>query len=200
MLTNKETFEILQSLYDTIDIKSNIISKEKRMDKDDVKSIIYMTTFNYVKKYYNSKKSKPITFFLNFAFPKSRVEITRQMLPIKLSHGLVEKGVHHNLRFTSLDVNAGEEDDQDLYNLFGSYNDNTIDFYDSETYTNKLLRNSNLTAKEEDILKMYYGLHSGKQYSLAKIGQKYNVSYEYIRAIREKGLSKIRKYNNIGVN
>lgn len=192
MLTNKETFKILQTLDKIIDTKSNIISKEKHIDKDDIKSIIYMTTFNYIKKYYDNKKSKPITFFLNFAFPKSRVEIVRQMLPIKLSHGLIESGTHNNLSFTSLDINTGEEDDQSLYNLFGGYEDDTVDINDNKNYVNKLLSTTKLTKKEIDVLTSFYGIGC-EQKTRHELMDQYHCSSSRIYELKNTAIRKIRK-------
>lgn len=198
MLKNKEVFNLISGIEQLIDTKANIISKEKRLEKDDVKSIIYLTTVNFFKKYYNKKRAKPITFFLNFCLPRARVEIIRQSSPIRLSYSSVEKGLYNDFTFTSLDNKNIESDNSDLYDLYASYEDNSIDIYDNKTYTNKLLNKSNLTAKEKKIVKMYFGFYKDREYTLKEIGKVYNTSYEMIRRIKDRSLNKIKIHNRIG--
>lgn len=49
-----------------------------------------------------------------------------------------------------------------------------------------------LTDKENDILKMYYGIEYGKEFNLEDIGKKYKLSNERVRQIIEKSIKKIR--------
>lgn len=198
MLNNKEVFKIIKEIEQDMEIKATIIAREQNLDKDDTRSIVYLTTFNFFKKYYNSKKSKPITFFINYCVPRSRIEIIRQTHPVKLSYNSIEKGLNKNFSFISLDCKTGEADDNDLYDLYATYEDNSIDFYDSKSFSDKILNKSNLTAREKKVLKMHYGLYGDKEYSLKEIGKTYNVSLEMARKIRDNGIRKIRQYNKIG--
>ena len=51
-----------------------------------------------------------------------------------------------------------------------------------------------LDEKEREILKMRYGLSPyDKVYSLEKIGELYGMSYENVRKLEKKGLSKLKK-------
>lgn len=199
MIKDKEVFKVISTIEKIIDTKANIIAKEQKIEKDDAKSIIYLTTVDFFKKFYDNKKSKPITFFLNFCLPRAKVEIIRQSYPLKLSYDSIEKGTHKNFSFTSLDYKTGEAEDSDLYDLYAAYEDNSIEIFDNKTYSRKLLNRSKLTQKEKKILKMYYGLYRNKEYTLKEIGKIYNISFEAVRLIRNKGLNKIKKYNNIGV-
>lgn len=49
-----------------------------------------------------------------------------------------------------------------------------------------------LSPREQDIIKLRYGLLDGKVHTLAKIGEKYSVTRERIRQIEAKALAKIR--------
>ncbi len=198
MLKGKEVFKVVKTIEQIIDTKANIISKEQKVDRDDARSIIYLTTIDFFRKFYDNKRSKPITFFLNFCLPRAKTEIIRQMHPLKLSYDSIEKGTYKKFSFTSLDCRVGDADDNDLYDLYTPYEDNTIELFDIKTYGNKLLNKSKLTAKEKKVIKMYFGLYNDKQYTLKEIGKAYNICHETARRIKDTGIKKIKTYNRIG--
>lgn len=49
-----------------------------------------------------------------------------------------------------------------------------------------------LTDKERDVLRLTYGLHGGKEWTLERVGNKYNISRERIRQIQLKAIRKLR--------
>ncbi|MDD4358621.1 MAG: sigma-70 family RNA polymerase sigma factor [Candidatus Pacebacteria bacterium] len=54
-----------------------------------------------------------------------------------------------------------------------------------------------LTDREQEILKMRFGLKDGATYTLEEVGQKFNVTRERIRQIEAKALEKIRKHASL---
>lgn len=55
---------------------------------------------------------------------------------------------------------------------------------------------SELTEREEIILKMYFGIGDYKEMTLVEIGEKLNLTNERVRQIKEFALKKLRTYNN----
>lgn len=195
MLTDKEVFKIIKSLDQIMEAKSYYIARERKIDKDEVKNEMFITSFNMFKKSFNPKKSKPITFFLNFCIRRfNQVLLTKSAL-IKYPHHIVEKGLYKKFSYISLDINVGDDENNDLYDLFGSYEDETINKRDTINYVNKILKDSKLNTREKNVIQMYYGINKDKEYSLKEIGSYYDLSKERIRQIRDLGLKKIK--NNI---
>ncbi|MDD2547930.1 MAG: sigma-70 family RNA polymerase sigma factor [Candidatus Pacebacteria bacterium] len=54
-----------------------------------------------------------------------------------------------------------------------------------------------LSEREQEILKMRFGLKDGATYTLEEVGQKFNVTRERIRQIEAKALEKIRKHKGL---
>jgi len=53
-----------------------------------------------------------------------------------------------------------------------------------------------LDEKEKDVISLFFGLESDEAYTLEEIGEKYNLSRERVRQIKEKALKKLRLRNN----
>jgi RNA polymerase primary sigma factor len=53
-----------------------------------------------------------------------------------------------------------------------------------------------LDEKEKDVISLFFGLASDEAYTLEEIGEKYNLSRERVRQIKEKALKKLRLRNN----
>jgi RNA polymerase primary sigma factor len=53
-----------------------------------------------------------------------------------------------------------------------------------------------LDEKEKDVISLFFGLTSDEAYTLEEIGEKYNLSRERVRQIKEKALKKLRLRNN----
>ncbi len=58
---------------------------------------------------------------------------------------------------------------------------------------------SNLTDREEDILRMRFGIGYDESYTLDEIGNRYSLTRERIRQIERRALKKLRQLNNGGV-
>jgi len=55
---------------------------------------------------------------------------------------------------------------------------------------------SNLTEREQKILKLRFGLEDGKSHTLEEVGQEFSVTRERIRQIEAKALAKLRKHKD----
>lgn len=53
-----------------------------------------------------------------------------------------------------------------------------------------------LDEKEKDVISLFFGLESDEAYTLEEIGEKYDLSRERVRQIKEKALKKLRLRNN----
>jgi RNA polymerase sigma factor (sigma-70 family) len=58
---------------------------------------------------------------------------------------------------------------------------------------NEEILSSNLSPREQNVIKLRFGWNSGKGMSLEAIGQTYNLTRERIRQIEKQALEKLRK-------
>jgi len=94
----------------------------------------------------------------------------------------------------SLETPVGEEEDSEL----GSFvEDETTPTPTQSAYQN-LLRDkieevlSTLSPREARILRLRFGLHNGRPYTLEEVGQKFGLTRERIRQIEGKALRRLR--------
>jgi RNA polymerase nonessential primary-like sigma factor len=94
----------------------------------------------------------------------------------------------------SLDVRVGDNNDTELGDML---EDNGQSPEDYATYSS--LRNdlenlmADLTPQQRDVIALRFGLNDGKPLTLAKIGDRLNISRERVRQIEREALSKLRK-------
>lgn len=94
----------------------------------------------------------------------------------------------------SLERPVGEEEDSEL----GSFiEDDSVPTPTQSAYQNLLREKveevlSTLTPREARILRLRFGLHNGKQYTLEEVGQKFGLTRERIRQIEGKALRRLR--------
>ncbi|MGK7912133.1 MAG: RNA polymerase sigma factor, RpoD/SigA family [Synechococcus sp.] len=97
-------------------------------------------------------------------------------------------------RSVSLETKVGKDKDTELGELLESE-----DMSPEERVTrNALSRDlatlmAELTTREQDVLKMRFGLEDGRTYSLAEIGRALELSRERVRQIESKALQKLRQ-------
>lgn len=98
------------------------------------------------------------------------------------------------LGYTSLDVPIGEDSDSALSDFIPTEEEESVE----KAVFAKALREGidtvicTLSPREEDVLKLRFGLDDGRPKTLEEIGQKYNVTRERIRQIEAKALRKMR--------
>jgi len=94
----------------------------------------------------------------------------------------------------SLDASFG---DRDGYTLMDRLKDQDSVMPD-EAFQNELLKKevkqavSNLTDRESEVLRLYYGLDSDRTYTLEEIGVRFGLTRERIRQIKQKAINKLR--------
>ena len=97
-------------------------------------------------------------------------------------------------RSVSLETKVGKDKDTELGDLLESE-----DITPEELVTrNSLSRDletllEELTSREQDVLRMRFGLEDGRTYSLAEIGRALELSRERVRQIESKALQKLRQ-------
>ena len=102
---------------------------------------------------------------------------------------------------TSLDAGVGrdgEDEDSVLQDFIEDEEGETPE----QSATNQLLKEqvqsilSTLSDREQKIIKMRFGLESGKSHTLEEVGQEFAVTRERIRQIEAKALAKLRKHKD----
>jgi len=94
----------------------------------------------------------------------------------------------------SLEHPVGEDDDSEL----GNFIENDSLPTPSEATTTSLLKDkieqllSTLTPREARILRLRFGLHNGRSYTLEEVGQKFGLTRERIRQIEGRALRRLR--------
>ena len=94
----------------------------------------------------------------------------------------------------SLETPIGEEEDSHL----GDFVEDTDSPPPSETASYSLLREQlrrvlhTLTPREEQVLKLRFGLVDGRMHTLEEVGKEFDITRERIRQIEAKALRKLR--------
>lgn len=148
--------------------------------------------YEKVKKYELLKKELSLKFNREPTFEelskKMRVSIDTIYKYERLEHDTI-----------SLNMIVGDEDSEleDFISLSTESIDNQFIEENLKDVIENLLKNSNLTAKEIDILKLRFGIGTNDPKTLEETGKIYGVSRERIRQIQEKALKKIRRSYNV---
>ena len=148
--------------------------------------------YEKVKKYELLKKALSLKFNREPTFEelskKMRVSIDTIYKYERLEHDTI-----------SLNMIVGDEDSEleDFISLSTESIDNQFIEENLKDVIENLLKNSNLTAKEIDILKLRFGLGTNDPKTLEETGKIYGVSRERIRQKQEKALKKIRRSYNV---
>ena len=148
--------------------------------------------YEKVKKYELLKKKLSLKFNREPTFEelskKMRVSIDTIYKYERLKHDTI-----------SLNMIVGDEDSEleDFISLSTESIDNQFIEENLKDVIENLLKNSNLTTKEIDILKLRFGLGTNDPKTLEETGKIYGVSRERIRQIQEKALKKIRRSYNV---
>lgn len=148
--------------------------------------------YEKVKKYELLKKELSLKFNREPTFEelskKMRVSIDTIYKYERLEHDTI-----------SLNMIVGDEDSEleDFISLSTESIDNQFIEENLKDVIENLLKNSNLTTKEIDILKLRFGIGTNEPKTLEETGKIYGVSRERIRQIQEKALKKIRRSYNV---
>ena len=148
--------------------------------------------YEKVKKYELLKKELSLKFNREPTFEelskKMRVSIDTIYKYERLEHDTI-----------SLNMIVGDEDSEleDFISLSTESIDTQFIEENLKDVIENLLKNSHLTTKEIDILKLRFGIGTNDPKTLEETGKIYGVSRERIRQIQEKALKKIRRSYNV---
>lgn len=114
----------------------------------------------------------------------------------------IHKISNHRARKVSMDAPLGNDGDSGT--LMDVMGDNDSIQPDSELMNSSLKKEieyslSQLSSREADVLSLYYGLSGGHALSLHDISEKFDLSTERVRQIKEKATRKLRKTTRLEV-
>ena len=131
-------------------------------------------------------------------------DLGREPLPeeIAVEMGLEVEKVRHIQKISqetvSLETSVGDSDDD---SVLGDFIEDTETVMPHQAAARKLLKEhiasvlSELTPREQKILKIRFGLEDGVTHTLEEVGQEFGVTRERIRQIEAKALDKIREHD-----
>jgi len=97
----------------------------------------------------------------------------------------------------SLDVRVGENQDTELQDLLEDDGLSPEQYTSQEALRQDLdLLMANLTPQQRQVLNLRFGLDNGKSLSLAKVGERLNLSRERVRQLERQALDQMRRYRS----
>ena len=94
----------------------------------------------------------------------------------------------------SLDLRVGDNQDTELGDLLEDTGPSPEDFTMNTSLRSELAQMmADLTPQQQQVLSLRFGLESGQSMTLAKIGDRLNISRERVRQIEREALGKLRK-------
>ncbi len=106
----------------------------------------------------------------------------------------IQEYLHHARQPTSLNTRVGSNHDCELAQLLEDKGASPEDYIEQQ-FLQQNLRElmQNLPPKYQQVLSLRFGLEDGRELSLAKIGQKMNLSRERVRQIENQALMQLRQ-------
>ena len=124
--------------------------------------------------------------------PPSASEVAETL---EVSEKEVKKAQKNSGRHVSMDASLGSDSENDMYAVFANP--------DQESNEDDLLEGSlgdeigrileTLSARETDIIKLYFGIGQSYPLTLEEIGDKFDLTRERVRQLKEKGLRKLKQ-------
>ncbi|HRS54644.1 MAG TPA: RNA polymerase sigma factor RpoD/SigA [Bacteroidales bacterium] len=137
---------------------------------------------------------------INKAFAKLEQELERDpnideiASLLEVSEHEVKESLRNSGRHVSMDAPLVQDEETTMYDVIGNDNGPTPEtelIYDSlKTEINRAV--STLTPREADIIKLYFGLNGEHPLTLEEIAEKFNLTRERVRQIKEKAIKRLK--------
>ena len=113
---------------------------------------------------------------------------------LDITEAEVRDSLRNSSRHLSMDASLTQDEDNNMYDVLKSEDSPTPDkglLYESlKTEVNRVI--ATLPQREADILKLYFGLDSKNPMTLEEIGEKFDLTRERVRQIKEKALRRLK--------
>lgn len=114
---------------------------------------------------------------------------------LNLDESEVKESLKNTVRHVSMDAPLVQDEDNSLYDVMQFNEGPTPEtglMYDSlKTEIERAI--STLTKREADVLRLYFGLSSKHPLTLEEIGQKFDLTRERVRQIKEKAIKRLKQ-------
>jgi len=138
---------------------------------------------------------------INKAYAKLEQELEREPVAEEISEALdllpedIRETMKNQSRHMSMDAPLGNmEDGGSMYELLTNDDeatpDNSLIIESLRSEIDRAL--TSLTAREADVVRLYYGLSGGHSHSLEEIGEKFELTRERVRQIKEKAVRRLK--------
>ena len=138
---------------------------------------------------------------VNQAYSFLEQELQRQPSAVEIANFLdiskeeVEQSLKNNKRHVSMDAPLiGDDDDRSMYDTISNGDEeNPEEGLLHESLRKEIERSlSMLNPREADIIKLYFGLNGNHPMTLEEIGERFDLTRERVRQIKEKGLRRLK--------
>ena len=113
---------------------------------------------------------------------------------LELAPDDVKNAIKNAGRYISMDAPLSNDEGGNMYDVYLSPDDSTPDkdlIMDSLSKEIERALNT-LTAREAEVIRLYYGLNGRPSHTLEEIGEAFNITRERIRQIKEKGIKRLK--------
>ena len=133
------------------------------------------------------------------AFSKLEQEYEREPSPEELADILettvdkISDTLSNSGRHVSMDAPFVQGEENTLLDVLDNKEPNTDAVLIDESLAEEIKRSlSSLTEREREIIMLFFGLGAGSPFSLEEIGEKFNLTRERVRQIKDKALQRLR--------
>lgn len=133
------------------------------------------------------------------AFSKLEQEYEREPSPEELADTLettvdkISDTLSNSGRHVSMDAPFVTGEENTLLDVLGNKEPNTDSLLIDESLAEEIKRSlSSLTEREREIIMLFFGLSGSSPFSLEEIGEKFNLTRERVRQIKDKALQRLR--------
>ncbi len=137
---------------------------------------------------------------INKAFAHLEQEFERQPNPdeianlLEISENEVKESMKNSGRHVSMDAPLIQDEDNTMYDVIKNEEGSTPEkglIYDSlRLEINRAI--STLTMRESDVIRLYFGLDGAHPMTLEEIGEKFDLTRERVRQIKEKAIRRLK--------